>query len=166
MKKQTKSSQSGSMDLILIVVLVVLLVGVVGYYVYQRYNKSNTPASTNKTQPMVMNHPGVVQSLQFGMNLDPKSTVLRNVGTNFKQTDGTIYVVATLKNAKKDTRIEYVRYRDDFMVDNGGVTVKDGTQRVSFGFGLKPNGTHPKGAYKVKLYTNGVFETSGAYTIQ
>lgn len=167
MKKQLKPQSgpmAGSMDVILIILLVIVLGGGVGYYVYQRSNKPATPATPSVATKQ--KSPGVVQSLKFGTQLDPTGNV-KVSGVDVKQADNTIYVVAMLNNAKKGSRLEYIRYRDNFMVDNGAVNISnDGAQRVSFGFSIKPGQTHPTGIYKVKLYTNGVFETSGAYTVK
>jgi hypothetical protein len=162
--KTQSESMAGSLDVILIVLLVIVLAGGAGYYVYQNSNKPAAPVTPAVVAKL--KRPGVVQALRFGTVLDSAGNI-KTPGVDFKQTDSTIYITVGLNNAKKGSRIEYIRYRDDFMVDNGAVNIiKDGAQRIGFNFSLKPGQTHPIGTYKIKLYTNGVFETSGAYTIK
>jgi len=76
--------------------------------------------------------------------------------------------VLTLKNPKVGTKFEYVRYLNGKFLDNGNLTMKKAnTNNVSFGWTLKKTGaTHLVGTYRVKVYTNGVFEKETTYIVQ
>lgn len=163
--KKNINPESGAIDIIIVVALVALIIGGIGYYVYQRnFNKPNQQSATTPTKAA---HPGVVQKLQFGNAIDPKTGMVTTPSALFSSNDNTIYMGAMLQNAKKGGRIEYVRYVNNFFLDNGGVTItKDGAQMVTFAFSAKPGKSHPVGTYKVKVYTNGIYETAGAYTVQ
>lgn len=158
--------ESGAIDIIIVVAIVALIIGGIGYYVYQR-NFLNKPNPQSTASPTKAAHPGVVQKLQFGNAIDPKTGMITTSAASFNSNDNTIYMGVMLQNAKKGSRIEFVRYVNNFFIDNGGVTVtKDGAQMVTFAFSAKPGKSHPVGTYKIKVYTNGIYETAGAYSVQ
>jgi hypothetical protein len=74
--------------------------------------------------------------------------------------------VLGLVNAKATQRIEYTRYLDGKFIDNGSIPIKDGAKYASFSYELLAGKTHAPGTYIVKVYTDGVYERSGTYTVK
>ena len=112
--------------------------------------------------------PGIIVSIVTAKGIDPKTGEAVMPTTIFLTTDKSIYAVTTLQNAKIGTRIEYVRYLNNKFLDNRSIKIKKpNTNNTSFVCTLKkPNASHLVGAYKVKLYTNGIFEKEASYTVQ
>lgn len=112
--------------------------------------------------------PGIIVSIVTAKGIDSKTGEAVNPTSIFLTTDKSIYVVATLQNAKVGTRIEYVRYLNNKFLDNRSITVtKQSTNNTSFVWTLKkPGATHPIGNYRIKVYSNGIFEKETSYTVQ
>lgn len=158
---------------------IILLVLLGGLYFF---NKSATPLQTNQapqvTQQAVLpsaqptkprsKAPGIIVSIITAKGIDPKTGEAAIPTTIFLTTDKSIYAVATLQNAKVGTKIEYVRYLNNKFLDNRSITItKPGTNNTSFVWTLKNStATHPVGQYRVKAYTNGIFEKETSYTVQ
>ncbi len=112
--------------------------------------------------------PGIIVSIVTAKGVDPKTGEAVKPTTIFLTTDKNIYAVTTLKNAKVGTRIEYVRYLNNKFLDNRSIRItKLNTNNTSFVWALKNStSTHPVGQYKVKVYTNGIFEKEISYIVQ
>ena len=112
--------------------------------------------------------PGMIVSVVTAKGIDPKTGEAVNPTSIFSTTDKSIYVVATLQNTKVGTRIEYVRYLNNKFLDNRSITVtKPSTNNTSFVWTLKKIGaTHPVGNYRVKVYSNGIFEKETSYAVR
>ena len=152
-------SPRGFAHVALLVVLIVALAGV-GFLVY-RHNHS----ATSSTAKSSAKNSAIITDLQFSKAVDGKGAPLSST-TQFSTTDPTIYAVVTLKNPAKNTRLEFVRYRNDKFVGNGSLKVaKDGAGYAGFMWNAKTSKAHPRGTYKVKVYTNGRFERSATYTV-
>ncbi len=128
------------------------------------------PTSSPSVQPTKPRSkaPGIVSSVVAAKSVDPKTGDAVNPTSVFLTTDKSIYIVTSLQNAKVGTKIEYVRYLSNKFLDNRSITItKPSTNNTSFVWTLrKPGATHPIGNYRVKVYTNGVFEKEIMYIIQ
>ncbi len=174
--QQPTFNQTGITPVVIILVAGAVLV--LSYLAYQALiNKPaapsfNTPLTTSKP---VLNSskqrsltPGVVTQVVTTKSIDQKTGTAINPTTFFLSTDQTIYLVVSVKNPSPGTKIEYVRYLNDKFLDNRSTTTtKSNDNSVIFDWVLKnPGAVHLKGNYKVKVYTNGVFEKDMAYSVQ
>jgi hypothetical protein len=163
--KSLKKEQ-GFVHLALVVIVVLALVVGVGLYVYNRQQSKTTTSNTSTpTTTKKLSHPGVVMSEVFAASLDATGASVNPTRT-FAANTPKIYVVLGLANAQAAQRVEYTRYLNGKFVDNGSIAVKNGAKYASFVFSLQPGKMHPKGAYVIKTYTNGIFERSATYTVQ
>jgi len=145
--------------------------------------KSSVPALTSIkvpqiTQPIVSPSvqptkprskiPGMIISIATAKGIDSKTGEAVNPTSVFLTTDKSIYVVMALQNVKMGTRIAYTRYLNNKFVDNRSIGItKPNTNNSSFVWTLKKLGaTHPVGNYRVKVYTNGIFEKEITYIVQ
>ncbi len=162
---ETNKAQGGSIHLVLLVVVVMVAIGGVGYYVYSKNatNKPTPTTSTTKQPAPVQKH---VSKVEFSNDTDNSGAAV-NPTTTFTANTPKINTVVSLLNVKKDARVSYTRYLNDKYVDNGGLTVvKDKAAYAGFDFTLKAGKTHPVGAYTVKIYVNGDYQTSAKYSVK
>jgi hypothetical protein len=153
-------SERGFTHIVLAIVLVAVLAGV-GFFVYHR----NHPTNSSATSTTQIKKPSVITDLQFSKTVDAKGVAVSPM-SKFSVSDPTIYAVLTLKNPAKDSRLEFVRYRDNKFVGNGSIKVtKEGVNYAGFKWTAKPGKSHPSGTYKVKVYNNGRYERSATYTV-
>ena len=166
-----EQQSSGTDWLVMAIVVAVLLLGG-GWFAAQRMaSNPSTPSPTHQavivvpTQPR-SKAPGMVTDVVTAKELNAIGST-SNPEVTFSQTDPAIYLVVSLNNATTGKMIEYTRYLDGTLVDNGSTTIdQDGVKNVSFAWKLKtPGATHPPGKYVVKVYTDGVFEMSTSYTV-
>jgi hypothetical protein len=111
--------------------------------------------------------PGVITSIQTASALDAQGKAVALV-TTFAKTDKNIYLTLTINKPTIGTKIEYIRYLNGKYLDSGtNKLLKDDVTNTSFAWSLKKTGAiHLVGTYKVKVYTNGVFEKETSYTVQ
>lgn len=165
MKQKPAASRKSSPPILAIVVLV--LIGGIVYLGYKslvanpRYTLQKQATSPRSKTP------GVIDRLVAAKGIDPKTGEAVGVSTTFSKTDPSLYVVMTLKNPKVGTKFEFVRYLNGKFLDNGSLTMKKATtNNVSFNWDLKkPGAIHLVGNYRVKVYTNGVFEKEVTYKV-
>ena len=153
----------------------ILLLIFIGYLITQK------PRSTTQTQQVIAQPtvqpkptlprskaPGIIISVVTAKGIDPKTGEAIKPTAIFLTTDKSIYAVTTLQNAKVGTRIEYVRYLNNKILDNRSIKItKPDTNNTSFVWSLKkPGAIRLAGTYKVKIYTNGIFEKETFYTVQ
>ncbi len=162
----------------LVVLLLIVAVLGVGYAGYKSLSTSSqppnqkiiaTPQPKNSTTPIPRSKaPGIVTQVSLSTTLDPKTGLTVNPASVFSKTDPTIYAVVTLSNPPVGTKIEYVRYLNGKLLDNRSTsTTKVTAKSIVFDWKLKkPGATHLVGNYRVKIYTNGVFEKETSYIIQ
>lgn len=86
----------------------------------------------------------------------------------FAKTDKNIYLALTLDKPKSGTKIEYIRYLNGKYLDSGANKIlQPNVTNTSFVWSLKkPGAMRLAGIYKVKVYTNGIFEKETSYTVQ
>lgn len=156
------------------IVVLLLLFGL--FYITLQKSKLTPPQQPVVQQPTSLpkptlarsKAPGIIVSIVTAKGIDPKTGEAVNPTTAFLTTDKRIYAVTTLQNAKVGTKIEYVRYLNNKFLDNRSITItKPSTNNTSFVWTLKkPGATHPVGNYRVKVYSNGIFEKETFYTVQ
>jgi len=159
-----------------LIVAIVLVLGLV--FMLQKSAKNTTapPAvsqpktATSTPQPTLPRSkaPGVISNALTAKALDPKTGEAVNPTSTFASTDKSIYLVLTLKNPQVGSRYAFTRYLNGKFLDNGSLPVtKLTTNNVSFVWTLKKVGaTHLVGSYKVKVYTNGIFEKEISYQVR
>ncbi len=166
---------SSKIKLYILVGFGVLLIIFIGYLAAQKpRSATQTPQviaqPTAQPKPTLARSkaPGIIVSVVTAKSIDPKTGEAVNPTAIFLTRDKSIYAVTTLQNAKIGTRIEYVRYLNNKFLDNRSITItKLNTNNTSFVWTLKNStATHPAGEYKVKVYTNGIFEKEISYTVQ
>lgn len=161
MKTTILKDQHGFAHIVLVLLMVVAVAGV-SLFAYQRIQEAKQANGT----PKGAKRPLIIKTVEFSTNVDSVGKAITPT-SSFALTDGKINVVSALQSPKKGTRVEFVRYRDNKFVDNGSLAVaKDGAQYVSFDFTPKPGKKHPSGLYKVKVYVNGTYQTSGTYSVR
>ena len=170
------TNQQGLTPLITLLLIAVLLG--VGYAGYRSLSTSSqpsnqktiaTPQPKNSTTPSPRSKtPGIVTQISLAKAIDQKTGLAINPVTSFSKTDPAIYTVVTLNNPPVGTKIEYVRYLNGRLLDNRSTSTTKATDKsVIFDWKLKkPGATHLVGNYRVKIYTNGVFEKEINYTVQ
>ncbi len=162
MKSFTKKTQQGFTHVLLLVALVALVVGV-GYVAYLRTQNNdvvNTNNIANSSKKLLIN------DVQFSNQVDSTGKPVAPSSV-LGASDSQLHVVSSLNNVVKGTRIEYTRYLDGHFVDNGSLAVlKDGAKYADFSFTANSGSSFKPGNYKVKVYANGKYQTTGNYIIQ
>lgn len=154
------------------VVILVVIIG--GAYMLVRKSYKTMPQTTTQ-QPTMQPKPtlprskalGIITNVVTASSLDALGNAVTPTST-FSATTKTIYLAVTLNNAKVGTKVEYVRYLNGKYLDKNALKIiKPNTANTSFVWSLaKPTATHLVGAYRVKVYTNGVFEKETTFVIQ
>ena len=149
-------------------IIVLILLG--RLYFLKKVPQITQPVASPSIQPTKPRSkiPGIIVSIVTAKGIDPKTGEAVNPTSIFLTTDKSIYVVTTLQNTKVGTRIEYVRYLNNKFLDNRSITItKLNTNNTSFVWTLKKIGaTHPVGNYRVKVYSNAIFEKETSYTVR
>jgi len=174
---QPQASQNSSKTLWYIggVIAVLLLIGGL-FAVLQKSKTTSLPTQqpvvqqpTLSPQPTLPRSkaPGVITSVLTASALDPQGKAVAPA-TTFAKTDNNIYLSLTLNKPKIGTKIEYIRYLNGKYLDSGADKIlRPNVINTSFIWSLKkPGATHLPGNYRVKVYTNGVFEKETSYTVQ
>ncbi len=172
-----QSSQKSSKTLwyLLAGTAVLILLGVVIFLSQKGTNKqpaSGLQALPGANQPTPAKPrskaPGIVTNVVTAKAVDPKTGIALTPSTVFLTTDKTIYLVVSVAAPKIGTKIEYSRYLNGKFLDNKSIAIlKSNMTNVGFDWTLKKTGaTHLAGEYRVKVYTNGVFEKKTTYTVQ
>ncbi len=162
---RSSKSEKGFSHIVILFIVVAVVVGA-GLLVYRHVHNNAKSTSNLTSAAKKVKHPGVIQSEKFSTSVGTNGAAVSPT-TIFTTTDKKIYVVLLLKNAKTTNRLEYVRYLNNKFVDNGSIPLnKDGAHYASFAFTAKTGKSHPKGTYRVKVYTNGIYEMAANYTVQ
>ncbi len=157
-------------------VVLVLVVGLL-YVIFKKSQNSSYTAqqSTAVQQPTMQAKPtisrskvlGIITNVVTASSLDAQGNAASPT-TTFAVTDKNIYLVLMVNKPKVGTKFEYIRYLNNKYLDSG--TLKTTTPNItntSFYWSLqKPGAKHLTGSYKVKVYTNGVFEREVSYMVQ
>lgn len=155
-------------------IIVLLLIG--GLFVVMQKSKTTSfsrqpvvqqPTLSPKPTLPRSKAPGVITSILTASSLDTQGKAVAPA-TTFAKTDKNIYLVLTVNKPKIDTKIEYIRYLNGKYLDNGvNKILKPNVTNTSFIWSLKkPGAMYLVGTYKVKVYTNGIFEKETFYTVQ
>ncbi|GEM_PF-1083931 len=111
--------------------------------------------------------PGIITNVVTASALNAQGAAA-SISSSFTKTDSTIYLVLTVNKPKVGTKIEYIRYLNGKYLDSGtNKILKPNVSYTSFVWSLKkPGAAHLLGTYKVKVYTNGIFEKETSYIVQ
>ncbi len=171
---QVPKSSSKTLWHIGVGIVALLLIGGL-FIVLQRSKNTPLPQQPAVHQPTLSpkpalprsKAPGIINNIATANSVDTKGSAVATSST-FAKTDKSIYLVLTLNNPKLGTKIEYIRYLNGKYLDSGANKIlKPNVANTSFIWSLKkPGATHLVGAYKVKVYTNGIFEKETSYTVQ
>lgn len=176
MKKLPAQTKSGFAPIVIIIIAVVAISVLYTVYRYFGANPQSLPTQqvipgkklpTSSAMPR-SKAPDVVTKVVTSKGVDTKTGEAVSTTSLFSKTDKSIYAVLTLKNPKVGTKFEYTRYLNGKFLDNGSLEMKNATtNNVSFHWTLnKPAAFHLSGDYKVKVYTNGVFEKEVNFKVQ
>ncbi len=90
-----------------------------------------------------------------------------NVTSQFNsKIDKSVYMVLTLKNAKKADKLVYVRYYNGNYVDSSEASPsQDGVTHFYFNWNKTGSLSYPTGVYLIKIYDNGTLVNSVAYSV-
>ncbi len=146
-------------------VTLILLLGVL--YVAAHKTSNTSMQSTTQLKPtLARSKPmGIVTNVITASSLDATGNATISANT-FIPTQKTVYLVLIVNNPKVGTKFEYIRYLDNKLLDSGALKVtRPNLTNSSFAWTLKPGAIHSKGTYRVRVYTNGVFEKEISYTV-
>ncbi len=153
-------------------ILVVLLVG---YFVIRKSRTTQAPQQQVITQPTMQlkptlarsKAPGIIANVVAATSVDAQGNAVSPTAT-FSPTDKTVYLVLTLNSPKVGTKVEYIRYLNGKFLDSSTTKLlKPNLTNISFVWNLKKSGaTHLVGNYRVKVYTNGIFEKEITYLVK
>lgn len=153
---------------ILILVIIVALAGA-SIFGYTHYLKNKQPSKDISTKKVTLGRskaPGIVSNLALTKEIDAKTGLPKSAGKNFSQKDQAIYLTMNLNKAKKGTNIEYVRFINGQYLDHGSIEInQDNDTIANFSWHLNPGSLRLPGTYRVKIYTNGIFEKALSYKI-
>ncbi len=112
--------------------------------------------------------PGIITQVMTAKSINPTTGEVVNPTVDFVSTDKNIFLVLSLKNPKVGSKFEYVRYLNNVYLDKGSLAVtKPSTNNLSFVWTLKKVGaTHQAGQYRIKVYSNGIFEKEISFTVR
>ena len=150
-------------------IAVLLLIGGL-FAVLQKSKTTSSPTQQPTLSPKPTlprsKAPGVITNIMTASALDAQGKTVAPV-TAFAKTDKNIYLVLTINKPKIGTKIEYIRYLNGKYLDSGtNKILKSNVTNTSFIWSLiKPGTMHLVGTYKVKVYTNGIFEKEISYTV-
>ncbi len=160
------------------VILAILVVGLVvallksGYKSNVSYVRQPTvsPINIPTAKPTLLRSiaPGIITKVLTAKSTDPTTGEAVNPTTSFTLTDKNIFLVLSLKSPKVGLKFEYVRYINNVYLDKGSLVVtKPSTNNLSFVWTLKKVGsTHQAGQYRVKVYSNGIFEKETSFIVR
>lgn len=154
-------------------IVVLILIG--GLFAVLQKSKTTPPTPQPSVQQPTLSPkpilprskaPGVITNVLTASSLDAQGKAVAPV-TTFAKTDKNIFLVLMLSKPKIGTKIEYIRYLNGKYLDSGtNKILKPNVTNMSFVWSLKkPGAMHLAGTYKVKVYTNGIFEKVVSYTV-
>ncbi len=157
------ASKQKSKALWYVIVIIILVIG--GLYFLLRSNLSFLSKQLT-TQQLRSKPLGVITNVVTASSLDVQGNAISPTAT-FAPTDKAIYLALTVNSPKVGTKFEYIRYLNNKYLDNSTTKIsKPNVTNTSFVWNLKPGAIHLAGVYRVKIYTNGVFEKETFYTVR
>lgn len=174
----SETPQKSSKTMLYMIGGLIVLVLIAGVYMLTRKQHTTMQPQTPQQviqQPTMQPKPtmprskalGVITNVVIASSLDALGNAVTPAST-FASTQKTIYLVLTVNNPKVGTKFEYIRYLNNKFLDSGSLKImKPNLTNSSFSWSLsKPGATHLVGNYKVKVYTNGVFEKETLYSVR
>lgn len=149
------------------VILVILIIaGFVFYAFHSRYVSKNAASPVYQVVKR-SKELGYISTVTTSKGVDQKTNKPINPTANFTPTDNPIYLVADVNNPPVGSRIDYIRYLNGRYVDHRSVEINQaGTKAVVFDWTTTVIGVkRPMGAYRVKLYANGILEKRVNYNV-
>ncbi|HKC14998.1 MAG TPA: hypothetical protein VKC89_03515 [Patescibacteria group bacterium] len=160
-----KSSSKNILYILGGIIVLVLLAG--AYFIMQNSKTTLSQQAITKTILPRSKAPNVITNALTATAIDAQGNAVSPKNT-FSTTDKNIYLILTFNNPAVGTKFEYIRYLNDKLLDSNALKIlKPNLTNASFVWSLKkPESTHLAGNYRVKLYTNGVFEKEVSYTVK
>lgn len=155
--------------LALIVGLISLALGVGGTIAYYSFMvKPTKTATSTPTTTTPSTTKAQIKEAVAATSIDKDGKAVNPSNSFSAKADRSIFVVGTLENVPKGSKIEYVRYLDGKYLDSKIATIdKDNLKYYSFVWTSKTaNNEHPTGVYTVKLYLNGDVNEAITYTVK
>lgn len=126
---------------------------------------SKTPATKQTSLPVPQTGATIVKAV-VSRSIDARGNATGETAVFNAKTDKIVYVVLTLQNATKNTKLSYARYLNGRYIDSKvAQPSKDSITNFYFTF-EKGIGDYPKGTYTVKLYVDGRRATKVTYVFK
>ncbi len=171
LKKSQYSLRFGFAPIFIVLAVAVIAVAVLGYFRFKKplLTKTNI-AKTNSTRASPLprsKKPGTIKYVVTSKGIDPKTGQEVNPTNTFSANDKQVYLVMGLNSPQVGTKIEYVRYLNGRYIDHKSMEVtKQGTNYADFDWTVNKSVVfYAPGSYKVKTYTNGIFEKNVLFTV-
>ncbi len=170
-----------------VLVLAIAVLGLGGFIGYQLYKSNSLPnlsrvkstipttkkvapkpkASAQRVTPPRSKAPGIINAALTAHGYNPKTGSAIKPDKYFSPKDNKIYLLMNVNKPKVGTRIEYVRYLHGKYLDHKSLKVTAPNWVYAyFGWNNKPDKLHPKGIYRVRVYTNGILEQKLNYIVR
>lgn len=168
---QPEIPQSSSKRMLYVVcglIVLILLAGLLYFALRKTKNSSFMQSTTTQPKPTLPRSKplGTITNVVTASSLDTQGNAATAAST-FVPTQKTIYLVLIVNNPKVGTKFEYIRYLNNKYLDKGILKVtKPNLTNSSFSWTVKLGATHLLGVYRVKVYTDGVFEKESTYTVK
>lgn len=161
---ENTSSKSNTFLYVALGLLIGLVIGAGGVFVVKNSTQSTAVPTNNAAVKKV---PQITEAVA-ATAIDAQGKAVNPKDAFSAKNDKTIYVVGTLKDVPKGTKIEYVRYLNGRYLDSKiATTSKDGLSYFSFDWTAKTaQNTHPVGIYMVKLYLNGATKEAITFRVE
>lgn len=136
------------------------------FLVLNRVSPPQTSLLTPQASPKTPTAAPTIVKAVASRSIDAKGNVTGETTVFNAKTDKIVYVVLTLQNATKNTKLSYTRYLNGKYIDSKvAQPSKDGITNFYFTF-EKGIGGYPTGTYTVKLYVDGRRATNVTYTFK
>lgn len=168
MENKAKSSTKKNFKPAFMRLLLLVIVGAVSLLILGLIFRFISNAGDNNVQTVIAPRrvPGIVLNALTAKSIDASGKAV-TASSTFTSTDKDLFLVVELNNAKAGTKIAYVRLLNGRRLDQKSVTINnDNTKYINFDWGLKDQSSpRPVGQYRVKIYTNGIYERDVNYSI-
>ncbi len=164
---ESTSSKSNPLLYVALGLLIGLVVGAGGAWAFKGTSQTTPNSTTTTTTSVTRTIPQITDAVA-ATTIDAQGKAVSPKSVFSAKNDKTIYVVGTLKDVPKGTKIEYVRYLNGRYLDSKIATItKDGLSYFSFNWTSKTaQSAHPVGTYMVKLYLNGATKEAITYRVE
>jgi len=157
----------------LLIVTILCLISIIFFFLLKNIIRRFRPfvssplSYISSSQTLNPKPPDIILKAITATSVDPLTGDAVSPSNVFNSTDKTLFIVLQLNNAKYGTKISYTRYLNNKFLDNKTFTLKKNSSTLfNFDWSIKNGTSRPKGKYKVRLYSNGIYERTVSFTIE